>query len=289
MSLAALLLKHKKVVSLLPSNKVKCAVTGHEMPPDVTVVQNHLNGKKLKKALAKQGQDLTRFLPHIVPNVEDEKKMFCKLTGFTLNPNADEIERHMGGRKFIRLRGEFEELAALKAKKIEAKEERKKEKQEMEKAGIWVPNDDVLRDDSEGEDDDGAAGAASAEGDDDDMQSGDEDEDEDDGEGRGVAMDEESDSDDEEDWIITSRKLGAMKRNGIAAEDDEVIAIKGAAVPVKVKVKVKARATASATVTACDAADKKNKRSLKEATTKKKKKAGEPVAKRGKSNKTLQA
>lgn len=106
MSLAALLLKHKKVVSLLPSNKVKCAVTGHEMPPDVTVVQNHLNGKKLKKALAKQGQDLTRFLPHIVPNVEDEKKMFCKLTGFTLNPNADEIERHMGGRKFIRLRGE---------------------------------------------------------------------------------------------------------------------------------------------------------------------------------------
>ena len=54
-SLATLLNDKKGVVELLPSNKVKCLVTGHEMPPDAAVVTAHLSGKKFKKAMARLG------------------------------------------------------------------------------------------------------------------------------------------------------------------------------------------------------------------------------------------
>ena len=38
---------------------------------------------------------MSKYLPHIVPDVENKKKMFCKLTALSLNPIAVEIERHM--------------------------------------------------------------------------------------------------------------------------------------------------------------------------------------------------
>ena len=54
--------------------------------------------------------------------------MFCKLTAFSLNPIAAEIERHMKGKKFQRLKLEYDEKEEKKEQKLREKEERRKEK-----------------------------------------------------------------------------------------------------------------------------------------------------------------
>ena len=48
-SLAAILKDHSDVLTLLPSNRIKCEITGHEMPTNVATIIAHLNGKKFKK------------------------------------------------------------------------------------------------------------------------------------------------------------------------------------------------------------------------------------------------
>ena len=202
------------MLSLLPSNKVKCLITGHEMKPDLETISAHLKGKKFMKAIARRGDDLGKFLPYIVPDVENETKMFCKLTAFSLNPIATEIERHMQGKKFRRLKVEYDEKEKLKAQKLKEKEDKKKEREEMEKEGIWIPDESMLESDEEekeGEGEDGTnEGDAAATIDDDDD--------------NGMDQDEDKDEDDEEsvdDWIITTQKLEIMKRNGIAKGDEQ--------------------------------------------------------------------
>ena len=220
-SLATLLKERKDVISLLASNKVKCSITGHEMPPDAAVVTAHLNGKKFKKAMARRGDDMSMYLPYIVPDVENEKKMFCKLTAFSLNPIAAEIERHMKGKKFQRLKLEYDEKEEKKEQKLREKEERRKEREDMEKAGIWVPTEDMLVSDDEEDEEEGKGNDGDRLGESDKEDEGNEmDEGEEDDEG------EEEDSDD--DWIITSPKLDMMKKQGIADEDeDEVMPLPG--------------------------------------------------------------
>lgn len=211
-SLAKLLEANKDVLSLLPNNKIKCSVTGHEMSCDAIVVQAHLAGKKFKKAKRNESQDLGRFAPLIIQNVENEDKMYCTLTGFTLNKIASEIETHMKGKRFKRLRKEYDEMEARKQKKKDDREERLREREEMEKAGIWVPDDNLaLSDDEVGEEDDAEPrGSTGAEAD---------------------AMDQDVDDDlasdvgeSDEDWIITSPKLERMRMNGVAESvDDEAL------------------------------------------------------------------
>ena len=195
---------------MLPNNKIKCSVTGHEMSCDVAVVQAHLAGKKFKKAQRNESQDLGKFAPMIIQNVEHENKMYCTLTGFTLNKIASEIETHMRGKRFRRLRKEYDEMEARKQKKKADREERLREREEMEKAGMWVPDDDLaFSDDGDGEEDDAAPRNVKA------AESGDAMDEEE----EGVASDMEEGSDD--DWIITSPKLERMRRNGIAGSDDD--------------------------------------------------------------------
>ena len=96
-SLANLLETNKEVLSLMPNNRIKCSVTGHEMSCDASVVQAHLSGKKFKRAKRNESQNLEKFAPLIIQNAEHENKMYCTLTGFTLNKIASEIETHMKG------------------------------------------------------------------------------------------------------------------------------------------------------------------------------------------------
>jgi Surfeit locus protein 2 (SURF2) len=71
-------------LSLTPSNRVKCSITGHEIPADLKLVQQYLTSKKLLKAKEWYSADFTRYLPYIIEHKRDSKKLFCRLTRYAI-------------------------------------------------------------------------------------------------------------------------------------------------------------------------------------------------------------
>ena len=66
------------------------------------VVQAHINGKKFKKALEWYNFDYSVFLPHIVEDKRNDKRLYCKVTKQRLNKIPDEVKKHMQGKRFKR-------------------------------------------------------------------------------------------------------------------------------------------------------------------------------------------
>ena len=211
MSLADLLKKHSDVLSLQSNNRIKCSVTGHEMPPNVEAVQNHLEGKKFRKALEWYSRDYSQYLPWIIAHKNDHTKLFCTLTRIPLNKIPGEVEKHVNGKNFLRLQKKFEEKQKGQDAKAAKKLAREKEREEAEKMGIWVPSKEILGNDMSDDEDDDIDEADEE----DELDQSEEDnshkvkrrKDDD-------AMDESSD----EEWIITTAKLKALKKNGIAED-----------------------------------------------------------------------
>lgn len=96
------LLQQNDFLSLLPTNRILCKVTGHEMPARADAVAAHIQGKKFKKALEWYKHDFSEYLPHIVPHKRNPKKMFCLLTRQALNRIPEEVKRHCEGKRFFR-------------------------------------------------------------------------------------------------------------------------------------------------------------------------------------------
>jgi hypothetical protein len=101
-SVAELLQQHR-FLTLLPTNKILCAVTQHEMPPNAACIFAHVNGKKFKRCFEWYSHDFSQYEPYIVPHKKDSKKLFCTLTRLQLNKIPDEIKKHCEGKKFLRL------------------------------------------------------------------------------------------------------------------------------------------------------------------------------------------
>lgn len=89
-------------ITLLPSNKIVCKVTGHEMPARPDVVHAYLTGKKFQKELSWYSYNFDEFLPFIVPHKENKKLLMCTLTNQPLNRIPEEVKKHMSGKKFLR-------------------------------------------------------------------------------------------------------------------------------------------------------------------------------------------
>lgn len=96
------ILKDNANLALTDSNKIKCSITGHEMPPNVEIVQQYLNSKRFQKAVKWYSHDFSQYLPHIVPHDSNPKLLTCKLTTLTLNRIPEEIEVHVNGKRFQR-------------------------------------------------------------------------------------------------------------------------------------------------------------------------------------------
>jgi Surfeit locus protein 2 (SURF2) len=117
-SVADLLAKNPNL-QLTENNKIKCSLTNHEMPPNAEAIVQYLNGKKFKKAKEWYNCDFSEFLPHIVPDRKNPMKLFCKLTKLSLNKIPEEVRKHVGGKKFQRLKAEFEAKKQKKTQKTE--------------------------------------------------------------------------------------------------------------------------------------------------------------------------
>ena len=117
MSLSEILAKFADTLTLTEKNKVKCAITEHEMSPNATVVMAYLNGKKFKKAKEWYSYDYSEFLPHIVPDKRDSRKLYCRLTKHGLNKIPEEVKKHVNGKRFLRLKEDLRIKNEEKAKK----------------------------------------------------------------------------------------------------------------------------------------------------------------------------
>eukprot|EP00981_Chlorochromonas_danica_P001184 scaffold262_cov164-Ochromonas_danica.AAC.8 len=148
-SLADVLQKHT-FLKLLPSNRIKCEVTQHELPLDVKVIEAHVNGKKFKKALEWYNHDFSQYQPYIVPHKEDNKKLFCVLTKQTLNKIPAEVQKHVSGKRFKRLKEEHEQKK-VKGSKSKSKVPKESEDEEPD---FWEEEEEeeVAKDDSEEQD-----------------------------------------------------------------------------------------------------------------------------------------
>lgn len=101
-SVADLLQSHNDILTLTDKNRIRCSVTGHEMPPNFDVITAHLNGKDFKKKKEWYNADYSPYLPYIVPHKDSDKMLYCTLTGISLNKIPNEVQKHVNGKKFKR-------------------------------------------------------------------------------------------------------------------------------------------------------------------------------------------
>ena len=82
MSLAHLL-SENKFLKLLPTNKILCEVTKHEMPARYDVVNSHINGKKFKKAYEWYSHDFSEFEPYIIKHKDNENYLYYMVVTYS--------------------------------------------------------------------------------------------------------------------------------------------------------------------------------------------------------------
>ncbi|XP_063794530.1 surfeit locus protein 2 [Pseudophryne corroboree] len=98
-------------LQLIPeSNKVRFALTGHELPCRLRDLQSFTEGKKYKQ-LSKMSTsfDYSTFEPHIVPSTKNEQQLFCKLTLRHINRLPEHVQRHVQGKRYLKALSKYEE------------------------------------------------------------------------------------------------------------------------------------------------------------------------------------
>ncbi|KAE9023979.1 hypothetical protein PR003_g11594 [Phytophthora rubi] len=84
--------------------RVKCSLTQHEMLPRMDVIETHLKSKKFVKARDWYCHDYAQYEPYIVPHRRLTKSLFCNVTGTILNRIPSEVEKHVQGKRYKRLK-----------------------------------------------------------------------------------------------------------------------------------------------------------------------------------------
>ncbi|XP_069333186.1 surfeit locus protein 2 isoform X2 [Eulemur rufifrons] len=83
--------------------KVRCALTGHELPCRLPELQVYTRGKKYQRLVrASAAFDYAEFEPHIVPSTKNPHQLFCKLTLRHINKSPEHVLRHTQGRRYQR-------------------------------------------------------------------------------------------------------------------------------------------------------------------------------------------
>ncbi|XP_028612890.1 surfeit locus protein 2 isoform X1 [Grammomys surdaster] len=106
----AFLRQHPSLRLLPNTHKVRCSLTGHELPCRLPELQVYTRGKKYQRlSSAFSDFDYTAFEPHIVPSTKNRHQLFCKLTLRHINKSPEHVLRHTQGRKYQRALHQYEE------------------------------------------------------------------------------------------------------------------------------------------------------------------------------------
>jgi hypothetical protein len=84
--------------------RVRCALTQHEMMPRVDAINEYLDSKKFRKARDWYCHDYSKYEPYIVAHRRKPKSLFCNVTGTVLNRIPAEVEKHVSGKKYKRMK-----------------------------------------------------------------------------------------------------------------------------------------------------------------------------------------
>ncbi|CAM9669263.1 unnamed protein product [Bubo scandiacus] len=105
-----LFLRQHPLLSLAEPGKVKCRLTGHEMPCRLSVLQAYTNGKKYQRLIKTAREfDYGKFEPHIVPSTKNLHQLFCKLTLRHINKFPEHVLRHVQGKRYQKALKTYEE------------------------------------------------------------------------------------------------------------------------------------------------------------------------------------
>lgn len=95
--------------------RVRCELTQHEMVPRADAIASYLGSKKFQKARDWYCYDYSKYEPYIVGHRRKPKSLFCNVTGTVLNRIPAEVEKHVNGKKFKRMK-EHVTLSTVKSK-----------------------------------------------------------------------------------------------------------------------------------------------------------------------------
>ncbi|XP_049629671.1 surfeit locus protein 2 [Suncus etruscus] len=99
----ALLREHPSLRLQPDTGKVRCELTGHELPCRLPELQVYTRGKKYQRlAGTNPAFDYAQFEPHIVPSTKNPHQLFCKLTLRHINKSPAHVLRHSQGRRYQR-------------------------------------------------------------------------------------------------------------------------------------------------------------------------------------------
>lgn len=84
--------------------RVRCELTQHELLPRADAIATHLKSKKFLKAKEWYCYDYSKYEPYIVSHRRKPKSLFCNVTNTVLNRIPSEVEKHVSGKKFQRLK-----------------------------------------------------------------------------------------------------------------------------------------------------------------------------------------
>ena len=103
---------------VLDNGKVRCTLTGHELPPRLDALQAYWGGKNYRKRAERAAYDFSKHEPWLVQHTKSEHLLWCTLTGRPVSRTPKAVEGHVHGLRFLKLRKE----ARAKAKAADAGE-----------------------------------------------------------------------------------------------------------------------------------------------------------------------
>ncbi|XP_069465448.1 surfeit locus protein 2 [Ambystoma mexicanum] len=155
------LLQHP-TLKLGEGNKVKCRLTGHELPCRLAELQLYTSGKKYLRLIKNSKTfDYCEFEPHIVPSTKNPHQLFCKLTLRHINRVPEHVFRHVQGRRYKQALKRYEEcqaegveyvpLCLLQKKRRQVPQEEPfiGERVHSKKGDIWEPGSSEEGEDSD--------------------------------------------------------------------------------------------------------------------------------------------
>ncbi|KAM4664800.1 surfeit locus protein 2 isoform 2-T2 [Discoglossus pictus] len=91
-------------LKLVEGNKIRCSLTGHELPCRLPELISFTNGKKYKRLTKTTTStiDYSNLAPHIVPSTKNPHQLFCKLTLRHINKLPEHIQKHVEGKRYRR-------------------------------------------------------------------------------------------------------------------------------------------------------------------------------------------
>ncbi|KAK7825066.1 hypothetical protein U0070_014823 [Myodes glareolus] len=102
--------QHPSLRLLSNTHKVRCSLTGHELPCRLPELQVYTSSKKYQQlSRASPAFDYTAFEPHIVPSTKNPHQLFCKLTLRHINKSPEHVLRHDQGWRYQRALHQYEE------------------------------------------------------------------------------------------------------------------------------------------------------------------------------------